>query len=64
MKVSEIRELSEKEIQEKLVAEVDQLNRMKINHTINPLENPNVIKEARKTIAQLNTVIRERELNK
>lgn len=64
MKVSEIRELSEKEIQEKLVAEVDQLNRMKINHTINPLENPNVIKEARKSIAQLNTVIRERELNK
>lgn len=64
MKVSEIRELSEKEIQEKLVTEVDQLNRMKINHTINPLENPNVIKEARKTIAQLNTVIRERELNK
>ncbi len=63
MKVAEIRELSEKEIVEKLQAEVDNYSRMKLNHAITPLENPNKIKEARKTIARINTVIKERELN-
>ncbi|MCL2327602.1 MAG: 50S ribosomal protein L29 [Bacteroidetes bacterium] len=63
MKAAEIRELSEKEIVEKLQAEVDNYSRMKLNHAITPLENPNKIKEARKTIARINTVIKERELN-
>lgn len=64
MKVAEIRELSEKEIVEKLQAEVDNYSRMKLNHAITPLENPNKIKESRKTIARIKTVITERELNK
>ncbi|MDR0941862.1 MAG: 50S ribosomal protein L29 [Bacteroidales bacterium] len=63
MKAAEIRELSEKEIVEKLQAEVDNYSRMKLNHVITPLENPNKIKEARKTIARINTIIKERELN-
>ncbi|MDR2963213.1 MAG: 50S ribosomal protein L29 [Bacteroidales bacterium] len=62
MKVAEIRELSEKEIVEKLQVEVDNYSRMKLNHAITPLENPNKIKEARKTIARINTIIKEREL--
>lgn len=64
MKAAEIRELSQKELEERIQVETEQLNRMKINHAINPLENPNKIKEARKTIAKLNTVLRERELKK
>ena len=64
MKATEIRELSTKEIQEKIQVEQENLNKMKLNHVITPLENPNQIKEAKKTIARLNTILRERELNK
>lgn len=64
MKATEIRELSTKEIQEKIQVEQEALNKMKLNHVITPLENPNQIKAARKTIARLNTILRERELTK
>lgn len=64
MKATEIRELSTKEIEEKIQAEQENLNKMKLNHVITPLENPNQIKEAKKTIARLNTILRERELTK
>ena len=58
MKTTEIRELSTKEIEEKVQLEQENLNKMKLNHVITPLENPNKLKEARKT------VLSEREQNK
>ena len=64
MKTTEIRELSTKEIEEKVQVEQENLNKMKLNHVITPLENPNKLKEARKTIARLKTVLSEREQNK
>lgn len=64
MKATEIRELSTKEIEEKIQTEQEALNKMKLNHVITPLENPNQIKAARKTIARLKTILRERELTK
>lgn len=64
MKATEIRELKTKEIEEKLQVEEEALNRMKLNHAINPLDNPNKLKEARKQIARLQTILKERELNK
>jgi len=64
MKAAEIRELSTKEIQEKIQTEAEALNKMKLNHVISPLENPNLIKASKKTIARLNTILRERELTK
>ena len=64
MKATEIRELSTKEIEEKIQVEQENLNKMKLNHVITPLENPNQLKEARKSIARMKTVLRERELTK
>ncbi len=64
MKTSEIKELTTAEIQERLVAEKEQLTRMKLNHSISPLDNPLQIREARKTIARLATELRQRELTK
>ena len=64
MKATEIRELSTKEIEEKIQVEQDALNKMKLNHVITPLDNPNQIKDAKKTIARLKTILRECELNK
>ncbi len=64
MKATEIRELSTKEIEEKIQVEKENLAKMKLSHVITPLENPNQIKETRKTIARLMTILRERELTK
>jgi large subunit ribosomal protein L29 len=64
MKSTEIKELTDKEIKEKLVAEKEALVRMKLNHTISPIEQPHKISESRKNIAQLKTELRQRVLNK
>lgn len=63
MKISEIRNIPVAELQEKLDAEVANYNQMLLNHSVSPLENPNQIKEARRTIARIKTVMREIELN-
>jgi len=55
MKQAEIKELSTKELLEKVETEKVSLTRMKLNHAITPLENPNKIKESRKIIARIKT---------
>jgi large subunit ribosomal protein L29 len=64
MKTSEIKELTTSEIQERLEAEKEQLTRMKLNHSISPLDNPLQLRATRKTIARLATELRQRELTK
>ncbi len=63
MKSSEIRELSNQELLERIDNEKTALVRTKLNHAISPLENPQKIKESRKTIARLMTEKRKREIN-
>ena len=63
MKSSEIKELSIQEILERIDNETTALTRMKLNHAISPLDNPNVIGKSRKVIARLKTELRRRELN-
>mgnify|MGYP003594594175 CR=1 FL=1 len=63
MKTREIRELNNQEIQERLDAVKEQLNRLKLNHAISPLDNPSQIKEVRRTISRLATEQRQREIN-
>lgn len=62
MKNSEIKELTTKEIAERIDAEKEKLTRMRLNHAVSPLDNPMVIKEARKDIARLKTEARKRQL--
>jgi len=62
MKNSEIRELTNKELIEKLEDEQSLLVRMKLNHAVSPLDNPNKLGESKKTVARLKTEIRKREL--
>ena len=64
MKTREIKELNDKELQERLDAEKDNLARLKMNHTISPLDNPLQIKDVRRTIARFATELRQREMNK
>lgn len=63
MKTREIKELNTKEIQERMDAETEHLVRLKLNHSISPLDNPSQIKVVRRTIARLATELRQREIN-
>ena len=51
------------EYHERIDAETSSLNQNRINHSISPLDNPSAIKEQRRSIARLNTELRQRELN-
>ena len=64
MKTNEIKELETKELAERIEAEVAKYEQMKFNHTVSPLENPSLIKAARRDIARMKTELRQRELNK
>ena len=64
MKTNEIKELETKELAERIEAEVAEYEQMKFNHTVSPLENPSLIKAARRDIARMKTELRQRELNK
>ena len=63
MKQTVIQELSTSEIVERLVEEKQQLTKLKLNHAVSPIENPQRIKEQRRTIARLMTEIRKRQIN-
>lgn len=62
MKQEVIRELSTVDLLERLEEERKQLIRLKLNHAVSPLENPNKIAAYRKTIARLMTELRKRQL--
>ena len=64
MKMNELKELSAKDLAEKLENAVAAYSQMKISHNTTPLENPSKIKNARRDIARMKTELRQRELNK
>jgi len=64
MKIKEVKELETKDLAERMEEEVAKYNQMKMNHAITPLENPSLIKVARRDIARMKTELRQRELNK
>jgi large subunit ribosomal protein L29 len=61
MKTSEIRELSAKEIEERIENEKNLIFRQKMNHAISPLDNPMKIRETRRNIARLETILRQKQ---
>ena len=62
MKQSEIKSLSVQELKERIVTEVDNLQKLQFAHKISPIENPARIKENRRVIARLKTELRAKEL--
>jgi large subunit ribosomal protein L29 len=63
MKPSEIREFTDKEIEERIDGEQTRLTQLKLNHAVSPLDNPTKIKEAKKNIARLKTELNQRLKN-
>ena len=61
MKASEIREMSIADIRERIEIEKANLDSMKVNHTISPLEDTSKIAKARKDIARMMTILAEKE---
>lgn len=62
MKQQVIIELSTPELQERLEQETMQLQKLKLNHAVSPIENPNKIREFKRTIARLKTELRRRAI--
>ena len=63
MKVNEIRDMSADEQTQKLQSLKEELFNLRFQHATGQLENPMRLREVKKSIAQVKTVQRERELN-
>lgn len=60
MKNIDIVALSTAELQGLLKEEKGTLNKLKLNHSISPLENPIKIRDSRKTVARVSTELTKR----
>ncbi len=65
MKNSELKTLSVEELNQRLLSEKEILQKQKFAHAISPIENPMKIKETRKTIARILTILntKKQEVN-
>ena len=61
MKATEIREMSIADLRERIELEKANLDTVKINHAISPLEDTSKIAKARKDIARMMTILAEKE---
>ena len=62
MKTNEIRKLSTEEINKKIAESKEELFNLRMKQATGTLENPARIRELRKTVARLKTILREREI--
>ena len=63
MKTNEIREMSVEELETKLAGLKDELFNLRFQMATGQLDNPIKIREVKKSIAQIKTIQREREVN-
>ncbi|MBO4427239.1 MAG: 50S ribosomal protein L29 [Bacteroidales bacterium] len=61
MKVSEVREMSVADLRDRIEIEKSNLDTMKLNHTISPLEDTSKIRKTRQDIARMITILAEKE---
>ena len=62
MKTNEIRKLSTEEINKKITESKEELFNLRMKQATGNLESPGRIRELRKTVASLKTILREREI--
>ena len=63
MKTKELRDLTISELRERVATETAAYERMKMNHSVSPLDRPHTITLKRREVARLKTILREKELN-
>jgi len=61
MNKEEIRELAADEINRRIAEESEQLQQLRFQHAIAELPNPMVIREKRRLIARLSTILEEKK---
>jgi large subunit ribosomal protein L29 len=61
MKNSELQSLTVEELRQKLDAEKEGFTKLKFAHAISPIENPMKIRQSRKLIARIETVLKQKE---
>jgi len=64
MKHTEITALGINDLKEKIASEKETLRKMKFAHQVSSIENPMKMRATRRLIAQLNTELRAKEIQK
>ena len=60
MKSAEIKDISIKDLQERIETAKAQLAKLKVQHAVSPVENPSIIKKNRRDIARMLTILRQK----
>jgi large subunit ribosomal protein L29 len=63
MKVAEIKELNKEELLKKIQTALQDREELKFKHSLNQLENPLMIRNLRKEIARMNTILTEKPIS-
>ena len=61
MKAKEIREMNLADLNDRIEVESANLQDMKLNHTVSPLEDTSKIKKTRRDIARMKTILSEKK---
>ena len=64
MKDTDIKDLTLDELKEKLGSEKEALRKMKFAHQVSAIENPMKIKETRRMVARINTLLTQKAVQK
>ena len=62
MKINKIREMSSPELEKELVELKSELFKLRFSLATNGLDNPMKIREVKKDIARVNTILKQREM--
>ena len=61
MKISEVREMSVADLRDRIALEKANLDTMRINHAVSPLEDTSKFNKTRQDIARMMTILAEKE---
>lgn len=62
LKIKELRELSDRDLESKIREAKKELFNLRLKQSTGNLENPSKMRELRKDVARMKTIIREREI--
>lgn len=61
MEPNDIRNLNEKEVRKRIEEEQDQLRQLRFQHAVAELENPMLLRQKRRLVARLKTILNEKQ---
>ena len=61
MKISEVREMSVSDLRDRIAQERNNLDTLRMNHSVSPVEDTSKFKKIRKDIARMLTILSEKE---